>query len=252
MFTARHGQRNTTERNLSGSPVIWLNTIRAAQDEAAGEASATAGGTELLVACAEPAQLKSEAERQVREALHGGETIAGLRVACSLAESRLIGRRADPVSAELRELAAVARRAAVRYLLLEPCLFAHPADTPITPTATPALLLNIHARLTGWRHSAEEFAIPICAHLPGVSRHLPAAAAADLIDDINSPYVGWCLNLADLQRDEDVAAWIAELDHRITVLRYPGSPSVALADLSLMAHLARIGYEGPLVCSGKQ
>jgi len=108
--------------------------------------------------------------------------------------------------------------------------------------------------LSSLRHDAEALGVTLVLDHRDTRFLLSPAEVADLLDRVNSPYVGWCLDADYLSGLADPADWARTLAHRVRLVRFNaaepltrGSGGAEHSNVSaLLAALREVGYEGPV------
>jgi hypothetical protein len=142
-----------------------------------------------------------------------GGRVAGLRPRWKLARSVMSGSAErpsagighDPASQAIAGWLAVARRAGAEYVVVDRRAL---ADPPAVAGDTSAALQDLFERALRWRLVFEAYAIALVLHFPELETRATAAAMADLVDEVNSPYVGWAVTA--------VGGW----SERLAILNY--------------------------------
>lgn len=125
-----------------------------------------------------------------------------------------------------------------------PAFILRPADLSgeQPPSYVDALAWTFEA-LDALRHEAETVGVAVVVDHRGSRFLLSPAEAADLLDTVNSPAVGWQLDCDPVGRLSD---WIATMARHLMSVRL-GAVRPDAARRELIQRLRQAGYSGPLV-----
>ncbi len=176
-----------------------------------------------------------------------GRPIVAIVDACWL--STLTAQRVEPWAAARRvserwaHLLGVAASICAPLLILDAGVYC-PDAAPLS-AADAAILLDA---LRTVRFEAAAWGVSIGLDL-GDALHATPDSAADYVDAVNSPAVGWCVRHDADRPLEDALRWLRALDRDIAGIRIVGrgDPRRAAADARLHAMLAQHGYDGLIV-----
>jgi len=222
-------------------------------------------------------------------------TVAGegaLRFDSPLAECRALARRAQDLSLHIVSLAtaefwrtnyaapdeATRRRAAdltlamldraaalsARAILVLPAVVGEYAEPCPRVAYADALQRSLEA-LCRLRHEAESRGVSIAIENVWNRFLLSPVEAADFIDRVNSPYVGWYFDIGNVLAFGYPTDWIATLGARIVCVHVKdydlGRPGLggfcglgqgSVDWPAVIAALRRVGYDGPLTYEGSE
>jgi len=155
-------------------------------------------------------------------------------------------RRAIDITMSMLERAAVLGAAAV---LVMPAVVGLDDDMRPRVAYSDALSRSFEA-LCGLRESAEAFGVTIAVVNASNRFLLSPAEFADLIDRVNSAYVGVGLDVEAVMRIGYPADWIHTLGGRLKCVHVENRDCMAPGD-TVRDALRRAGYEGPVVYVGR-
>ena len=149
--------------------------------------------------------------------------------------------------ARLTELLRLARPAATtRLVIISPVA---PRQNAAPCQSYESALQQLFYALRELADHAEDLATPLAIENPPARLLLSPLELRDLIDAVNSPCVGVCLNAAHARRLGDPADWLEILDRRVFALRL-SPPAVAPAEqpwAALLQVWEQRGLAGPVI-----
>ena len=100
---------------------------------------------------------------------------------------------------------------------------------------------------------AERESVMLAMENPGSGLLLSPLELRELIDEINSPYLGICFNPDNVKRSGDPLDWLRILDKRVIALRLP-TKDVAENGAEdnqsmIVTELERQGFDNPTICN---
>jgi len=118
------------------------------------------------------------------------------------------------------------------------------------PTSYEALLNGIFVALEQVAQSAERLSVPVAIENPKREVLLSPLEVRELIDEVNSPYVGVCFNPRHAEQLGDPCDWLDILGGRVFVVHLPLTDAAEQAGgdcETIISQLEKMGFSGPVV-----
>ena len=111
---------------------------------------------------------------------------------------------------------------------------------------------NVFAALEQLTERAQEFGVYLAFENPAGGLLLSPLEVRDLIDELNSPFLGLCYNPSYAARLSNPMDWVEIMAQRIFVVRLPygqksENTNATISDELILEKLERTGFNGPVV-----